>query len=297
MSQDSLTQNPNSAEISNPVRTVEYPGGRIDYELIGNSVESEHNPIVVIPGYGRGMVGYRELGKGLSQDGERTTVVVDQPHWSAKEQVKFGKLGGLSALDHQAEALLAVIKDINLQNRPVDFVAHSFGAVILERAAELAHERGLDMTPFDSEKGSHSIFVAPAGTIEGEKVMKLIGRFGASKKQSAANNRRGNDQYKEVNDEGKRYTKYTPKTIREAVILGKTAISYKDLGTYGLKPFILGFPEDRVSVHGLMAPTLEQNAEHVSGYSMPLSPEGTHDEVVFAPQTTINSILAIIDGK
>lgn len=277
-------------------RTVEYSGGLVDYETVGDFIDQNHNPIVVVPGYARGKVGYRGVGTGLSEQGHRAVVIVDQPHWTVSEKIKFGKMGGLSAIDHQAEALLAVLQDSKLDSRPVDFVAHSFGAVILERAAQLAQERGMDMAPFDSSKGSHSVFVGPAGSIEGDNFKKMKARFNENIKQSEANNRRGNTDHQDINDEGALYSKKNIKTIREALALGKSQISYADLGKYGLKPLVLGFPKDVVASHDLMSSNIAANSEFTSGYAMPISsPEGTHDEVVFAPQSTINSILDFLD--
>ena len=205
-----------------------FRGGEVSYSIVGEQ-DDEHNPVVLVNGFARGRKALGRFADELSSEGHRQVIEADQPRTKSLR----------NPIDNQAEALLAILEDSGLADRPVDFVAHSFGSLILTRAAEIAKERGLDMTPFEFSKGSRSILVAPSGSVAGETTLKLGKRFKEHLESAKAGGRRG--LYPEVDAEAVGNLKSQPlKYVRESVALGRVKIPYSSLGELGLKPMVLG---------------------------------------------------------
>lgn len=256
----------NSSEQS---KQTEYSGGNIEYSVL-KSV-SDGNPVIIVPGFTEGRFVLRNFAETFHELGSRTVVFPEQPTFKNESKI--------SILDQHAEALLSIINNENLDDEPVDFLAHSFGAIVVARAAELAKERGI--TSFDSEKGSHTVFIAPAGTNDNENLAYLGGRWLKFINSEANPVPIINIQTKELDPTGemlkagqKNATANIAKTVKEVRVLAKKERIYAGLGDAGLKPFVFGYASDRLFPHRVVEPVLSRNAVNLAGYAVPIDNSG-----------------------
>lgn len=216
------------------VKTTEYSGGTVDYSVLGPD-QSTHHKIMVINGFTEDRITGREFAEALTEGRERTVLIADQP--SYKNGVD------LSAIDHQAEAYLALIVAEGLGHEPLDVVAHSMGAPILIRMAELAKQRGL--TCLDIENGSKSVFLAPVGANEDEKLRYLTGRFvGKFAPQAKKETKKFDPSRLKEKTSMKNATKNLPKTLKEVVYISRKQQLFAKLGEVSLNPLIVEYAND-----------------------------------------------------
>jgi len=241
-------------------RSAEYSGGSVGYSILEGSVE--HNPILIIPGFTGGRTALSEFANALNKESGREVIYSDQPVFGKQPKVK------LSAINHQAEAILAIIKTEGMEDIPFDVITHSFGSMIAVKAAELAKEQGI--MAFDTSEGSHTIFIAPGGTNDRENLAFLGGRW--VKFLAKDTFYRGQlDPTGEMSKAGvKNFWSDPSKTAKEILALRKKDEIYAHLGDLGLKPFILGFANDSIYPHKVIENVLQDNAESLSGYAVPV---------------------------
>lgn len=300
---------------------IRYFGGSIEYSVLEST--SEGNPVVIVPGFTEGRFVLRNFAETFRGLADRTVVFPDQPVLSEKSRI--------SVLDQHAKALLAIIDNENLEDKPVDFIAHSFGAMVVARAAELATELGI--TSFDSEKGSHTVFIAPAGTNDRENLAYLGGRWLEFMSSEANPVPIINIQTKELDPTGemlkagqKNATANIAKSAKEVRILAKKKRIYAGLGNAGLKPFVFGYASDRLFPHRVVEPVLSRNADNLAGYAVPIDNSGVgagsfsefktktglkgraakkawahhyrsagHNDFLFHPERTAKAVLQVIE--
>lgn len=296
--------------------TAHYPGGKVEYSVVGD--KGEQNPVLMVPGFTIGKLVQRDFANSLHELGNREVIFSDQPVID-KDSKK-----NLSALDLQAEAILAILKQQGLEHQPVDFIAHSFGSLITARAAELAAERGI--TSFDSKRGSHSVFIAPAGSNENENIFYLGGRFAKFMTKSIPYGRELDPTGGWMKAGTKNFTKNLRKTTKEILVLKEKEQIYKKLGRLGLKPHVLGFASDDLYPHKTIGSTAEKHGEALDGYSVPVDSSGVgaasfeefkektnltgkdarkawahhyrnagHNDFLFHPKRTVKAILPILE--
>lgn len=205
-------------------------------------------------------------------------VFPDQPVLDKKTKTK--PKPKLSIVDHHAEALLAILNAEALSDQSVDVITHSFGSLVLARAADLAKERGLKC--FDEKEGSHTIFVAPAGTNEKENLFTLGYRWGRFIVREANPLPIGNFYTKELDPSGemlkagqKNANADKVKTLKEVGSVIKKEKMYKRLGEAGVRPYIIGFSNDVLMPHHRRESSIAIHENIISGYSMPIDSEGS----------------------
>lgn len=263
MSNETLTVAPEK------IKTVEYRGGTIKYKTIGES-NPAHHPILIIPGYTEGHIALTNFAEQLAD--ERQVLVPEQPNYRSiiKSWSKGRKNAGLSAVDHQAEAMLAIIEDNDLSKQPVDLVAHSFGALILERAAELAQKR--QWTCFDADRGARSVLIAPAGTYDKESLFKITPRFTKLLGAIASNETALNP--KIAKNGPKEFISKPIQHTREVWPIARKKIAYDQLANLKLRPFILQYVEDPLYSDGIIGPKIVSSLEYTAGYASPIDATG-----------------------
>lgn len=303
-------------------KTAEYEGGKVDYSVVGEI--TDHNPVVLVPGFTVGRLVQRDFANTLHEEGDRQVIFSEQPNFSWKPSMK-------PVVDRHAEALLAIIEKEGLGNQPVDFVTHSFGSIIFTRAAELAKERSLNC--FDSVSGSRAVFIAAAGTNEKEDIVKLSHRFA----KFMVN---GMPYGKELDPTGdwmkagtKNFIKRPLKTAKEVNILRKKENIYTKLGQMSIKPSFIGFNGDDLMPFSSSESVIMNEELDLGGYSVPINLESRplaeatkdldfkefmsltgldkkesvkewarhhvgagHNDLLFNPHRTVNAILPILDG-
>jgi pimeloyl-ACP methyl ester carboxylesterase len=300
---------------------TDYAGGEVDYAVVGAPSES-HNPVFIIPGFTEGQEVLKNFAETLSEKGEREVIYPDQPKIKDKKPI----------LDHHAEALLAVIDNEGYSDRPVDLVAHSFGILVAVRAAEMAKERGLKC--FDSEQGSNSVFISPAGSNDKENLLFLGGRWLRFVNREANPITALSPLTKELDPDGsmakagqKNVMANLPKTLKEVAELSRKEKIYSRLGELGLKPHVFGYASDVLFPHKVIKNTLEDNNGSLDGYSVPVDNGGVgagnfkefksktglsgkeakkawahhyrnagHIDLLFHPDRTVKAILQIWDS-
>ncbi len=264
---------------------IDYPGGRVEYSVIERP--SKANPILIVPGFSLGRFALDDFAQTLSEKGDRTVIYPDQP------KPNFSR-DPLSAVDHHAEANLAIVEAEGLTESCLDTIGHSFGAIILAKMAILAKERGYSC--FDFSNGSRTIFIAPAGSNQHENFMSLGIRFANFFTDSLRRAKELDPGSKKMKASAKNLTSSPIKTTREIAALSNETIPYEELEGAGVKPFILGYGDDKLFPHRVVEATLTENSHTLSGYAMPADgSESSHNDLLYFPNRTVDSILQIFD--
>ena len=246
--------------------------GQVNYLKIGQD-NPNANPIVIVPGSTQGVEVLEDFGVELSRLGNRKVYVLDQfkrqeRNWDKlKPFTREGRLG----LEQQTSTLLQLLSYKDLTQKPVDFVANSFGAPVAVRAAEVAAERGWSC--FNAETGSHMALISPAASKKGEFFLPIGGRFGWWLLEYPRVNK-----YLDPNNEMlkagvQNFIEDLPKTINEMRAFAKVRIPYKKLGEIGIKPVVLGYASDKMMPYRIMDSTLEPNMDQLSGIATIVDPE------------------------
>ena len=255
--------------------SIEYSRGTLDYlHIKAEQVDTSKNPIVVAPGFTQGIEVLEDFGQSLSDSGHREVFVLDQ--WASaprkSRQPKQYANGNFIGLEEQAEAVASFLEHSHLTDRPIDFVANSFGCQITARVAEIAEEQGWNC--FKDDLGSHTIFISPAASNEDENYISLGVRW---TKWMAKNDPHASmvakvlDPGARMLKEGKRNASENPKkTLKEIDALVRSRVDYQRLGKIGLKPFVMAYADDDLMPYGTMEQNLENNLENLSGISMPV---------------------------
>lgn len=254
---------------------ADYGVGSVEYSVVGNQ-NPEHNPILFIPGYTEGTEIVRDFGITLSELGDRQAIVLNQPdHRSILKSLQGGNLGTKrTVLDHQAEAVLAVLRNMGLTDKPIDFITHSFGSLILQRAAELADLRRIRV-PFSSRKDadgkrSHSIMIAPAGINPDEDFKSFMSRGARFQAETFKGEKALDPDYLFIRKAFKAVAKNPAKYIRELSPLMRKRIVFKKLGEFGLKPTVLTYANDPMYPDSVIGENLGQNLRDLEGWTTPL---------------------------
>ena len=309
------------ASPSEETKNTEYPGGTVEYSVLGAS--SDKSPVIIVPGFTESRFVLRDFAETLHEQSGREVIFPDQP--------VFGKKTKLSALDHHAEALLSIIGFERLSKHPVDFITHSFGSLVAARAAELAKERSI--TSFDSEKGSHTVFIAPAGSNNKESLLYLGGRWLKFIQREANPTPLFSSLTKELDPTGemlkagqKNANANMAKTIEEVLVLVQKERIYKNLGDLGLRPFVFAYAKDVLVPHKVIKTVLEENADRLAGYAVPIDSGGVgadsfqdfkaktglfgkeankawahhyrnagHNDLLFHPERTVKAVLQVLE--
>jgi hypothetical protein len=160
--------------------TAKFGEGSITYSLIGEA-SPDHHPIVWVPGADQGRINTFDAAKLLAENGHRQVLIIEQPVYDENIPAEMKKDPD-QALKFQAEAVLAACTDAELigegedgEQKIIDAVGHSFGALVLERVKQIAKKRGIEA--FDAEKGSKTVLPAPTGSNERETLRTLGGRW------------------------------------------------------------------------------------------------------------------------
>jgi pimeloyl-ACP methyl ester carboxylesterase len=245
-------------------RTAEYSGGTVDYSVLEGS--SRHNPVIVVPGFTGGRVTLGGFAHELNYEGNRDVIYSEQPVLS--KSIK----NDLSVIDHHAQAILSIIKNEGLEDGPVDFVTHSMGAMTAVRAAELAELENI--RSFDFDQGSHTVFIAPAGSNDKENLFFLGGRWAKFITKNTFYRRQLDPTGEMAKADLKNFRRDPAKTVREIWELRKKSDIYSYLGRLGLKPFVLGFANDSMYPDKVIGKVLEAAGESLSGYAVPVDNGG-----------------------
>jgi pimeloyl-ACP methyl ester carboxylesterase len=256
------------AENKNPIpqeqKETRYAGGNVSYSVFG-SPDPESQKILVIPGFTEDSLTMQGFAEALTEDGRRQVIVTDQPSYGFKKGIT------MSAIDHQAEANLAVIRAEGLDNEPLAVVAHSLGAPVEVRMAELAEQSGI--TALDADKGSVSVFLAPAGANKDERLLLSKDSLGARfVLKFMARDAKENKKYDAAKTGQKRaaknFIKNPLKTGKEAWFLSKKESTYKKLGSLGLKPSVVVFSDDVLQPQRLDQKITDAYVDGTEDYSL-----------------------------
>ncbi|MEX2006724.1 MAG: alpha/beta hydrolase [Candidatus Saccharimonadales bacterium] len=304
-------------------KETSFDSGSVEYSVITSS-DSGFNPVLIVPGFTIGRSVQRDFATELSRTGHRKVVFTEQPYLRKLQSRK-------PVIDRHAEAILAIIEQEGWAERPVDFIAHSMGAIIFTRAAELAHERGYNS--FDSEQGSNVVFVSPAGSNEKESLLFLTRRFGRFTlgERLVASELDPTGEWMRAG--ARNFIKKPGKTLREINTLRHPERMYRRLGELGIHPLALGYNNDSLMPFSAAETTFMNEELSLRGYAVPVDsspvPKGAtrgisfssfrkltglskkaakkawahsllnagHNDLLFHPKRTANAALQILDRK
>ncbi len=276
-------QNPTIKEqLKDRTEEIEYGLGKIKVAEYGEPTDTR-NTVLVVPGYTEGLVALNNFSREVAEQGQRRVIFPEQP--------KSKHFNGLSSIDDQAEAILAIIEHKRLTDKPLDIIAHSMGALVFLRVADIAQARGYSC--FDSEQ-SRSSLIAPAGFYESESFIKLASRFA----KRAKNFTFGDEALlTKTTENGREIGLGGPKSIarrpiastKEIYPLAKSRVS-QELGRLSLSPQVLIYPNDELYSWDVIGNDLENSLELFSGVSMPVEYEnpGAMSKEDFAEKTGLS---------
>jgi pimeloyl-ACP methyl ester carboxylesterase len=265
---DSLNEGLENQNLPIQEKSADYIGGTIEYSIVGYS--NNNQPVLIVPGFTEGRFVLQDFAEALSEQGNCLVLFPDQPILERKQA------GKMSVIDQHANALLKIIEAENLSDQPIDIITHSFGSLIAARMAELAKEQGY--STLDSNKGSRSVFIAPAGSNSKENLLYHGGRWAKFMARSLPYGKEL-DLTSEMMKAGAKNLLSNPlKTSKEVVGLGKKEKIYKGLGKSGLRPFILGYAADDMYPHKVIESVIQENGDNLVGYSMPIDSGGVGAE-------------------
>lgn len=247
---------------------VAFEAGTLTYKLIGERVPDGEPVTIVLPGHGGGIASHGRLAEAIHDRLHQQAIVTNLA------QLKHPADLSRSVLDQEAVGLIELLKNEGLTQAPINFVAHSMGALVIERAAKLAKSMGLDC--FDYEKGSRTIFIAPAGTSERENPASLLLRVVASFRNNSP--KRAELTADVPASTGEPGASSKVKDLRLLGELGTQHLDYPALNELGLKPAIIFYPDDRVFPWSQIARNpkhIEMLMESADGL---MEPSGTLDK-------------------
>ncbi|HLG91176.1 MAG TPA: hypothetical protein VI336_03415 [Candidatus Saccharimonadales bacterium] len=246
--------------------------GQVDYLEIGQE-NPDANPIVIVPGFTQGVEVLEDFGAELSRLGDRQVFVLDQlkrddKSWEGpKPFSREGRLG----LEQQTSTLLQFLSDRDLTEKPVDFIANSFGAPVAIRAAELADRRGWSC--FKAEAGSRMALISPAASKKGEFLVPLGGRFAWWMGKNIGNSKFLDPDGSMMKAGIQNSMEDLAKTTNEVRVLARTRLPYQRLGEIGVKPVVFSYASDGLMPYRIMDSTLEPNMDQLSGIATIVDPE------------------------
>lgn len=309
-------------QLDGRVETVEYLDGKVEVAEYGKP-NPEHHDVMIVPGYTEGLVALNNFAKELAEQGDRRVVFYEQP--------KSKPFNGRSSIDDQATALLAVIDELGSWGKPLDFVAHSMGAIVFARAMEIAKKRRQPL--LELKGGNKVVFVAPAGFYERESYPKLAGRFASRAKNftfgDEATLTKTTPNGKEVGAGGPKSVIRRPvASTKETYPLARERI-VDTLGWLSIKPHIVLYPNDELYGWDVLKGDIGvPNLYDFNGIAMPIGSEhpgaiskkefalatglkgkelkeawaknhsnASHNDLLFIPGRTVGAVLQILDGK
>jgi pimeloyl-ACP methyl ester carboxylesterase len=309
-------ENKNSSPEEN--KTAEYGGGRIEYSVLSAHTENR-NPILIVPGFTGGQIALRVFAGSLNQLAGSEVILPDQPVLDKYLNEK------IPIIDHQATALLKIIEQEGLTNRPLDLITHSMGSKIAFRLAELAKARSYHC--FDSDEGSHSAFIAPAGSNDHENLIFLGGRWLKFLYRSMPYGKELDPTGKMMKAGVHNFMAQPKKTLQEVIELSKKDNVYQNLGNTGLKPHVFLYAGDDLYPYKTIKKAVD-TVDSAAGFSMPIDNGATgarsfeefksrtglsgkqakkewahhyrnaaHNDLQFHPERIVKAILEVWDGN
>lgn len=193
------------------------------------------------------------------------------------------------ATDRLALIMLSQIKAAGLEHTPVNVVAHSYGALIYERAYELSTTLGWDCFAPDPGKERQAVLLAPSGTLEREKATRIIPRYirnlGELGLEVGPTDKAFITQQKRLLGEPVR-------RLQEAYRLSTDRINYQALADGGVQVHIVGYGDDTVFP---LAELSDATAKQPSvATSFLTDKEAAHSDLLTDPQASAGAVEAIL---
>lgn len=229
--------------------------GSVAYELFGNMNETGPATIMV-PGMLGDIETYRSFCEALHSNGLEGVALLDKvSRASPFEHLRRGILPATTEQeDYWAEGTIAVLKQLQLEDRPVNLVGHSVGSQAIYRALEIAKDDP-EIKSFDPELGGQVVLIAPSGSVKSENLLSLVGRTVHSGRLSKTISDAMGVPHVDENRE-RNLWRDPIISAREAWRFGRQEIDYKQLGSYGLRTTVVFYPDDRLFPFDKVEPSL-----------------------------------------
>lgn len=258
---------------------------------------SSEPPILFVPGFGGGIINKASFAAELALHDVSLILPGQNRHKIVEDAIH-----GRNATVAQAKNYLAVLDYTMGTDKPVNIVAHSYGALIFQKMVELNPER------FKSTK---AVLMAPSGSIHDETVTGLGRRWVASTR-SEMNSKRPMEFPDEKGVTGRASAKTllanVPRMKQEIHELAHARIDYPVLASRVGSLAVLSFAEDKMFPEDRMFQTLDEAVAAGVRWTTPVSPtkvlDGTmryssegavHDDDQFNPSRVVKALLQILE--
>ena len=259
-------------------------------------------PVLYVPGFSEGTIAKVPLAVELAERG-MDVLFLDQ---NRSGILRSG--GKRDATYSQAINNLAVLEQEGLVDGPVDVIAHSHGALVLQEMVRIARQR--EQTTFN---GSNVVMLAPAGSNADENLVKLGVRFGHNLVSEARTDKDFPDPDGEMLKAGaKTLTANISRTVLEVWELARRRVDYRDLASVVANLMVLSYAEDRLfpdrvhasTMHDTMVATNQDTKDVLANFSWatPISwqeqddgtfrmgKDASHNDEQFNPARVANSV-------
>lgn len=271
-------------------------GQTVPYVYVrGHNVPEGAAPLLYVPGFGEGIINKASFAAELAVRGADVILPGQNRHGILRDAA-----GRRSAVHSQAVNYLSVL-DHATAGGGADIMAHSYGALIFESMATLQPERFAD---------SHAVLLAPAGTIEDERVPRLMRRWVAMM-LSEMDTKRPNEfpDTKGVTGKASLANLFAniPRTLHEVNDLANRRVNYSQLRSHVGSLTVMSYAEDAMYPTQLETPVLAAAVESGVAWATPISPEkvvsgemtygghgAVHDDEQYNPSRVARAVLNVV---
>lgn len=273
----------------------ERPNSTISYSRLARQ-DATGNPILYVPGFTEGIVAKAPFGLAMAEHGH--DIIIPDQNRDAKPERK-------DATEEQATNYLAIIEAEGLQHSSVNIVAHSYGALIFAKMAQLAKQRGWSC--FDEARVA---LVAPSGQYEDENLVKLGARFARMLISEVGSDKAFPDETGLQMKAGQGIIKSNPvRAAQEVRSLNREMVSYEGLSQLVGKIGIFGYRDDKLYGHKQLQDGAQKAMEFGGSYAVPINYEldengeavrinsapATHNDEQFNPSRVAGAVSQFFD--
>lgn len=253
-------------------RVTQHSYGKCNYKLFHGN---ENKPaIFLIPGFPLGNTQLDGFAAKLNKLGNRTVYSPGEMELKGRKAVP--------TLEKEALLYLSMIEREGRQDKPLQFVTHSYGMAVFEEMAKIAEDRGWKCFKHEDSK---AVAVAPVGTSTKNKVfevvkaapviefLKLARRFGHFFLLAQSSGKVFDPDKKLLAENTHNVVKHLWKTAGEIRAIVGYKLDAQKLGKIACEMAIIDYPSD--PMFGMKARAIRKGTarqlEHVDGIMTPVS--------------------------
>ena len=250
-------------------------------------VPASARSILVAPGFTWGESSLRQLLDELGSDAFLADYYGKGPQLNKKQLKEFG-IEHPDRTDVLAGGLLLSIKERELEDTPIDVVAHSYGALIYDRAHDHAKRLGWGSLAPEAGDSRAAVLLAPSGSQQNEAIVRLMTRYlknlGGLALETGLN--------QAFRDQQTVLLSHPFKRLAEATRLGHDMVDYEALANDGINVHVVQAYGDKVFPASRYESSLAD--EPLASWESVINKSATHNEPLLNASRTAAIIRSIL---